>query len=425
MRQLFALLLIPVFCGALAAQPAESPYNENQILDEDIHTPQLRLRGASMLFPITDIKAANGIMTLEFDHLGTDIKDYYYTIVHCNSDWQPSELDDNQYIDGFTEDRILQIDNSFNTLTNYTHYTLLLPNSNMRWSKSGNYLLKILDNDDDKRVVLVRRFLVVEPGWSVDAQFVKPAMVSKLNTHHEIDFSINPKAVRVSSPENDVKAFVIQNGRWDNAIGPLKPFITRADRIVFDFQDKIVFPAGQEYRFFDMRSFDFRGEFVRRIDEYDDKLEVTLQMDKSRAGYQAVSRIDIDGRYLIDNTNVNQNLFQCDYAYVLFSIARNAPEEDADVYILGELSDWQLKPEFKMKYNEEVKAYYCEPMLKQGYYNYAYVVIDRKTGQMLDEGFEGNWYQTSNQYTVLTYFRPFGARFDRLMAAVTIDSRQR
>jgi hypothetical protein len=424
MRPFFALLLIPAFCCTLAAQTAESPTNENQILDEDIRTPQLHLTAASLLFPVVDIKAGNGTLTLEFDHLGTDIKDYYYTIVHCNADWQPSELDDNQYIDGFTEDRILQVDNSFNTLINYTHYTLLLPNSNMRWSKSGNYLLKVMDNDDDKRVVLVRRFLVVEPAWGIEAQIVKPAMVSKLNSHHEIDFSINPKAVRVSSPEHDVMAYVVQNGRWDNIIGPLKPYITRSDRVVYDYQDKIVFPAGQEYRFFDMSTFDYKGEYVRRIDEFDDRIEVTLQMDKNRAGYQVVNRLDINGQYVIRNKNFNQNLFQCDYAKVLFSIARNAPEEDADVYVFGELTDWQLKPEFKMKYNEEVKAYYCEPLLKQGYYNYAYAVIDRKTGQMQEDGFEGNWYQTGNQYTILTYFRPFGARYDRLLGAVTLDSKQ-
>jgi len=424
MRHLFALLLIPAFCGALAAQIPESPTNENQILDENIRTVQLRLTAASLLIPIVDIKPGNGVLTLEFDHLGADIKDYYYTIVHCNADWQPSELEDNQYIDGFTEDRILQVDNSFNTLINYTHYTLLLPNSNMRWSKSGNYLLKVLDNDDDKRVVLVRRFLVVEPAWGIEAQFVKPAMVSKLNTHHEIDFSINPKAVRVPNPEHDVMAYVVQNGRWDNAIGPLKPYITRSDRIVYDYQDKIVFPAGQEFRFFDMSTFDYKGEYVRRIDEFDDRIEVTLQMDKNRAGYQVVNRLDINGQYVIRNKNFNQNLFQCDYAKVLFSIARNAPEEDADAYVFGELSDWQLKPEFKMQYNEEAKAYYCEPLLKQGYYNYVYALIDRKTGQMQEDGFEGNWYQTGNSYTILTYFRPFGARYDRLMAATSLDSKQ-
>lgn len=423
MRSFFAFLLLLLGTLKLQAQD-ENPYNENRILDEEIYTVQLHLSSAELVPPIADLKAANNTLLLEFDHMGPDVKDYMYTIVHCNSDWQPSELEDNQYIDGFMEDRILDIENSFNTRTVYTHYRLGLPNANMRWSKSGNYLLKVMDNDDDKRVVLVRRFMVVESLWGAEAQMVRPANAFKQNSHHEIDFSINPKGTRVPNPTQDVKTFVLQNGRWDNALGPLSANFTRADRLVYDFQDKIVFPAGQEYRYFDMRSFDFKGEYVRRIDQTTDRIEVTLQSERSRSGYQVVTRADIDGHYVIENRNPNQSLLQCDYAWVLFSILRNAPEEDASVYVFGELTDWQLKPEFKMKYNEEVKAYYCESLLKQGFYNYSFAVLNRRTGLVEDDGFEGNWYQTVNQYTILSYFRPFGARYDRLMCAVTIDSRQ-
>jgi hypothetical protein len=125
---------------------------------------------------------------------------------------------------------------------------------------------------------------------------------------------------------------------------------------------------------------------------------------------------------VIDNLNYNQTLLQCDYARVLFSLSRNLPLDDQDVYVFGELSDWQIKPEFKMEFNQEARAYYCEPLLKQGYYNYQYLVVDRKTNVEDTEGFEGNWYDTGNQYTVLVYFRPFGARYDRLMGAATLKS---
>lgn len=395
----------------------------NQVLDNDIRTVQLRMPGAQLLNPIVDIHASNNTLVLQFDHLGDAIKDYSYTIVHCNSDWQPSELDDNQYIDGFTEDRITEIENSFNTLAIYTHYALGLPNSNMRWTKSGNYLLKVFDADDDKRLVLIRRFMVVEPQWQLNAQIVKTAMVSKLDTHHEIDFAITLKDNRVSNPQNDVKAFVLQNGRWDNAIGPIKPYITRGDQILYDYQDKIVFPAGKEFRFFDIRTFDYRGEFVKIITNREDYYEVTLQTDQSRADKPIIFRNDIDGRFVIENNNANQTLLQCDYATVLFSITQNQPLYGKDVYVFGELTDWELKPEFKMEYNDEAKMYLCEPFLKQGYYNYEYVVVDQKTGEFDEDGFEGNWYQTGNTYTILVYFRPFGARYDRLMTTVTIDSK--
>ncbi|MBK8428945.1 MAG: DUF5103 domain-containing protein [Lewinellaceae bacterium] len=416
---------ILLFCCAVLFYPvllvAQSE-TENSVFDEDIRTVQLQLAGSPLSLPMVDLPTRFNSLILDFDHIGDEIKDYKYTIVHCNSDWQPSELVDNQYMDGFLEDRITLVESSFNTLTQYTHYRLPLPNSNIRWSKSGNYLLKVFDADEDDELVLVRRFMVVEPIWRISAQFVRTAKVDKYNTHHEIDFLVKPKGERISNPQNDVKAFVLQNGRWDNAIGPLKPYITRGEDIVYDYQDQIVFPAGKEFRFFDMRTLDVRGERVKIITEKYDYYEVTLQRDESRFDRAAIFREDADGRFVIDNRHYNQSLLQCDYANVLFSVSRNAPLDDEDIYVFGELTDWQLKPEFKMVYNAEAQAYYCEAFLKQGYYNYQYMLVDRASGELDSEGFEGNWYETGNQYTVLVYFRPFGTRYDRLMGAATLKS---
>lgn len=398
---------------------------ENQILDSDICTVQLTLAGSPLSLPIVDLRAGGGSLMLEFDHMGDELKDYKYTIVHCNSDWQPSELDDNEYIDGFSEDRITSVQNSFNTLTQYTHYTLVLPNRNMRWARSGNYLLKVFDGDDEDRLVLVRRFLVVEPLWRIEAEFVRTSQVDKLDTHHEIDFTVIPKGARISMPQNDVKAFVIQNGRWDNALGPIKPYITRGDNLVFDYQDQIVFPAGKEFRFFDIRSFDYRGEFVKSIVDKPTYYEVTLRTDESRYDRPVIFRPEADGRFVIDNQNANQTLLQCDYAAVLFSLKQTLPLDDADVYVFGELTDWQLKPEFRMQHDAVAQVYWCDTWLKQGHYDYQYVVVDRNTGKPDLDGFEGNWYATGNQYTILIYFRPFGARYDRLMGAVTLNSARR
>jgi hypothetical protein len=409
------LILLPFLLNAQTAGVLHG------IFDKNIRSVQLLLSASQLSLPIVDLNARPNTLLLQFDHLGEDLMDYRYTLVHCNSDWQPSDLSDAEYIDGFMEDRITNIESSFNTLTQYTHYTLGLPNRNLRWSKSGNYLLKVIDDDTDE-VVIIRRFMVVEPRWQIGADFTKTARVDKLNTHHEIDFLVKPKKDRISNPQNDIKAFVLQNGRWDNALGPLRPFVTRGEDVVFDLQDQIVFPAGKEFRFFDMRTLDVRGERVRMIQEKTDYFEVTLQRDESRYDRPVVFRADANGRFVIENRHFNQTQLQCDYAHVLFAISQNQPLEDEDVYLFGELTDWQLRPDCKMEYNEEAKAYYCELFLKQGYYNYQYLVVDKASGKVDPDGFEGNWYETANQYTILVYFRPFGARFDRLMGAVSINS---
>lgn len=414
MRKLLFLSLLLSSC-AMVAQ------NTDRILDDQVRSVKLSVMGAPLSMPIVDIKAPGGVLNLEFDHLGDELRDYAYTILHCNRDWSFSELDQLEYIDGFTEDRITNIEPSFNTITQYTHYTLRLPNQNVRWSKSGNYILRITDKEDD-RVVLERRFMVVEPQWRIDASLTRTVMVEKSNTHHEIDFKVVTKNARISNAQNDVSAIVLQNGRWDNAIGPLKPYIERADGISFDYQDVVVFPAGKEFRFFDIRTFDFRGDHVKTISDRGDYIDVTLRTDETRFARPIDFRPDANGRFIIENNNANQTLLQCDYASVLFSIAQNMPIDEADVYVFGELTDWQLKPEFKMEYSHEARAYYCEAILKQGYYNYQYVVLDHRTGALDPDGLEGNWYETGNLYTLLVYYHPFGSRFDRLMGAVTLNS---
>lgn len=419
---------------------------ENQILDDDIHTVQLSLLGSQLSLPVVDLKAGKGALRLQFDHMGDEFMDYKYTLVHCNSDWQPSDLNYSEYVDGFTDDRITSISNSFNTNSIYTHYTLSLPNNNIKWTKSGNYLLKVYDYYKDE-LVLVRRFVVVERLWGIEASFVRTAISDKKDTWHEIDFTIHLQGMRITLPQKEVKALVLQNGRWDNAIGPLPPYLNLIDKLSYDYHDKIVFPAGKEFRFFDMRTFQVRGEGVKIITEKPDYYEVTLKTDDSRFEHQINYRIDANGRFIIQNLdkNLDRNSSfnlqaielgdlltlsaaqdslnrECDYASVLFSIRQNLPIEDADVYVFGELTDWQLKPEFKMEYSSEAQMYYCSAFLKQGYYNYEYVVLDHRTGQVDIDGLEGNWYETGNNYTILTYFRPFGERYDRLLGTATLES---
>jgi hypothetical protein len=161
---------------------------------------------------------------------------------------------------------------------------------------------------------------------------------------------------------------------------------------------------------------------IRNNAEY---FDVTLFTEETRANRPYVYRGDLNGRFSIETSTPGDTLENCDYAMVLFSIKQNAPFDDGDVYIFGELSDWQLKPEFKMRYEESVSAYVCEAFLKQGYYNYQYLVVDRKTGQVDEEGLEGNWYEAANQYYIFVYYRPFGQRYDRLMMATVMDTRQR
>jgi len=220
-----------------------------------------------------------------------------------------------------------------------------------------------------------------------------------------------------------VRAAVLQNGRWDNAITDLKPFFTRINELVFDYQDKIVFPAGREFRYLDLRSLRFKSENISAIESYRDGYEVILYKDEKRTNQSFFTREDINGRYVIESYDENDFDLASDYANVLFTLYSPAPL-NADVYLMGAISDWQPKEEFKMVYNSAINGYVIKALLKQGYYEYAYgVVPDIEGAQALDmEETEGNSYETQNNYTIIIYYRPFGSRYDQVIGAVTFDS---
>jgi len=126
----------------------------------------------------------------------------------------------------------------------------------------------------------------------------------------------------------------------------------------------------------------------------------------------------MNGRFVIENTDqaTRDKNIRSDYADVLFSLNVNQELEDYDVYLSGEFTNWQVDPRYKMVYNEVIHAYVVKPKLKQGVYDYMYAVAPKKGGTKLDlTELEGHWYETENDYTILIYYHPFGARYDRLV----------
>jgi len=55
--------------------------------------------------PIINLDSDETLL-VSFDDLDADIKNYYFTIIHCNADWKESELMKSEYISGFTNEPI-------------------------------------------------------------------------------------------------------------------------------------------------------------------------------------------------------------------------------------------------------------------------------------------------------------------------------
>lgn len=421
MRKLL-LLLFSAISLQLAAQD-EQLRNYDYVYVKNIKSVQFHIEGLFLTLPLIGLYS-NDRLEFSFDDLGLDVKDYIYTIVHCDINWNPSQLSEMEYIDGFTEEIFDEYRFSFKTITPFTHYRMYLPNEHMRFTKSGNYLLKVYDNEDEKKLVITRRFMVADRQVLISPRVVSPAKVSKFKTHQEIDFTVDHPKLKIRSPRQEIKAVILQNGRWDNAISDQVPLFTRLNQMVFDYQDKIVFPAGKEFRYLDLRSLQYRSEGISVIERYDDRFEVILFKDEKRFNKPYFSRRDLNGKFVIESLDERNPDLSGDYAHVLFSLYSPAPVYDKEIYLFGAISDWQIKESFKMHYNNAVNAYVAKILLKQGYYDYTYAAVPKEGKDHTPDlqEIEGTWYETENEYTILIYYRPFGSRYDQLVGALTINS---
>ncbi len=432
----FVLWLGLMCTTALAAQEGEIR-NYDYVYVDHIRSVRFHVDGLLLSNPIINLKAG-AQLELSFDDLDADVKDYFFSIVHCDRNWNPSNLQEMEYLDGFNEERIQTYEFSFKTLWPYTHYNLKLPNRDMRWRLSGNYLLLIYDESNDRQLVITRRFVVVDQQVGISPRFLRANNVSKLRTHQEIDFSVSHKQLNIQNPQQEITATIIQNGRWRDAITGLPPKFIRPELMIFDYQDKVVFPGVKEFRFADLRSFRRVSYNVASVRQEEGSYLVEMKADQPRDKLAYTTFEDLNGRYIIETTDQNRggnrqedldlDQLYAEYADVSFALSTDKLP-GYDVYLVGGFTDWSLKDRYRLEYDPGLQAYTTWIILKQGYYDYMYAAVPKpnnnrkKQDRSLDLSyFEGHSNETVNEYTIIIYYRPFGSRYDRAVGSVTFTS---
>lgn len=441
----FALFCV-FFCTGLVAAFAQNDYLiQDRTYVDNIRTVRWHVAGFPHSFPLVDLNGSAGLQ-LSFDDLSNDIKRYTYKIIHLDMNWERSSLGSLEYNGGFEEAIVQDYDFSFRTLMNYVHYEITLPNEDVRWTKSGNYLLIVYEDEDQKKPAITRRFMVVDRRVGINADVVRAVSAGKVQTYQEVDFSVDIENFPVRSPLQTLRGSVVQNGRWDNAIVGIEPNMIRSNNVVFDQQGKVIFAGGNEFRNLDLRSIQSPNTDVGYIGNESDRYSIDLAPDILRTGAPYLNYADFNGDfvnlrfdrpvlnlsddYFQDNFNRLQLKYTGDYIDLLFTLKTDQPIPDRDVYLFGGFTEWKLKPEYKMVYNPAISSYVGKALIKQGFYNYWYVTTP--TGAAEKEirppvyvaETERNYTETENDYLILVYYRPFGSRYDELIGSYTISSQQ-
>lgn len=430
MRKLYYILLLLILSLVAHAQYHTRALNTNirtlriQYLSEALEPsgnpqrPYLVLKDG-----IVDGSEEDNTLEISFDELSHDTKLYSYKVEHCDRYWNKSNISSYEYLDGFTSADVVDYELSNNTQQTYTHYWFTFPNNDMQLKASGNYLITIYQDGDVNNVVAHVCFSVVEPLVNIHANIRVNTDIELNGRYQQLDIDLNTAELNLRDAQ-DVAVVVTQNGRFDNRVVVNKPTFIEPKKLRYINNKSLIFEAGNEFRHFDSYSVYYAGYHIDRIvynqGEYhaiieQDAIRGTLASGASKEGLPYLSDIDANGQWVVNCEKSDYPDVDAEYMWVHFCLPVKQPIMDAQIFVGGDLFYNQYTAANLMQYDPENQCYYLYAYLKQGGYNYIYYTVGPKGASMLP--LEGSHWQTQNEYTIDVFYRPFTARYDRLVAA--------
>ena len=392
-----------------------------QIFDENIKTLQILPNGESLMLPVLELGSADEIV-ISFDELSYEASNFYYKIVHCDAYWNESDLASMEYLDGFDGGMIDMYDYSVNTTVNYIHYTLQLPNDDVQLKLSGNYVVLIArDGDFENGVVATACFSLIEPMVDINVEMNGKTMKELNGRYQAVALDVMVEGVESRDKMQDFIVVVRQNNRLDNEAYLTRPTYVNGGRLRYENREELIFEGGNQYRSIDFSSRYTYGGGIDHIEFDRDMYHVVLEADASRANNKEAYAMDAHGGYVI---NLQKNSYpdtEADYMWVHFYYPAEVPYLEGRMYIVGDLTQNLVDNKSEMIYDLSEKCYVRSLLLKQGGYNYVYALKAKNREELSVIQTEGSFWESRNRYDVMVYFRPFGARYDRLVGMRSVE----
>lgn len=414
--------LLVVLCVFFAVKSVFAVRFCTQIYDESIRTLQVLPNGEQLNLPIIELASADEIV-ISFDELSYEASNFYYKIVHCDAYWNESDLASMEYLDGFDGGVIDTYDYSVNTTVNYIHYRIVFPNDDVQLKLSGNYAVKIArDGDFENGVVAVACFSLVESLVNINVEVDGKTMKELNGRYQAVSLDVIVDGLEAHDMMQDFIVVVRQNGRLDNESYLIRPTYVNGNRLRYENRDELIFEGGNQYRSIDFSSRYTYGSGIDHIEFDRDMYHVVLEADASRANNQEAYAMDVHGGYVVNLQRNDYPDTEADYMWVHFYYPAEVPYLEGRMYIIGDLTQNLVGGDSEMVYDAAEKCYVRSLLLKQGGYNYVYALKAKNRDELSVMQTEGSFWQSRNRYDVMVYYRPFGARYDRLVGELRIEN---
>ena len=394
------------------------------IFDNNVRSLKVSLANNMYVPPIL-MMGSDDRLIVNFDYLDYDVHYLRYSVTHCNADWQPSQLLESEYVSGFNYADIDDYAQSEATYVHYYNYQFVLPNADMEFLVSGNYMLSVYEQDNPDNILFQTRFSVCEGRVSVFPEVTSRTDIEYNNRYQQVSFDVRYKPNQIKDPYSEFICEVIQNSRQDNSVVVRRPMMVGVDYVTYDHNRDLIFPAGNEFRRFETVNAHNMNMGVKSIRYYDPIYHAELIVDEPRNGKHYLYDQTQFGRFTIRNAEAyGENMLQADYMITHFTLNTLGKLNGGNVWLYGEFNEGRPESQTIMKYDAGSGCYTADVLLKQGAYNYQYLWVPDGTSVGQTSRIEGDHYETVNEYLVKVYDRPMGERYDHFVGyGVTYSGR--
>ena len=427
------IAFIFVFCVLSLSLLAQT---HTRVFNEQVRTLRVERKVLLLENGVVDGSAPENTLHISFDEMSHDVHFYTYTVQMMNGGMSATAslnggMLSSEYLRGFTTRDITDYEHSINTSREYTHYWFDFPNEEMALTKSGNYRLTIYeDGNPDNRVAEVD-FCVVEPLVKIETKVRANTDIEFNGRYQQVDVDVSLQNLANSYQPSEFRVVVTQNNRLDNAVTMTQPTFVEPNRLRYINNKALIFEAGNEYHHFDAFSCFYAGYGIDRVYHEMGDYHALLFPNEITKG-QYIHEFDTDGRFVVNAERTNDSDTEAEYMWVYWTVPAEQPWFDGALYVGGEIFGNELSLRNRMQYDAEAKVYWLTALVKQGGYDFQYWFVPKsQESRVKSQEFQqktttqrvdGSYWQTENEYAVYVYWRPFGARYDRLIGVSSVKS---
>jgi hypothetical protein len=385
--------------GGFALPQQQAPPNE-------IQSVQLHPKGDPGSPPVIDING-NQKLTLSFDFLGEQSRQFRVEVSHRNQQWAPSGIGPSTFLDSFSQAYIQESKSSFSNRPPYHHVEFEFPNNQLRPAVSGNYLLEVYSYEDGN-LLFSMPFFITENKGSIQTRIER--LFAQRDDGRPLDqpFSTYQYPKFVEYPQFDLSMSFVPNQFWGRmqeagfldtiTPGELHGYLQRNN----------AFLGNYEFKFLDLRTFDMDGHQILEYQPGITPPRIILRRD--------VQNLDTNPGF--SRTAASLGLpaddRRSDYAQVEFSLETAASVPlSSDIYIVGHFNNWVINRLNKMTYNADEKIWRGHAFIKQGEYAYKYVIVEDNA--INDLALDQSFLSSQQEYLTFIYFRDPDQNYDRLL----------